>query len=597
MATETIQIAEFAVETATSIKDLKLNISALKKEMEGLTIGSEEYSEVLTELQKNQTALKNAMHATTVDGQEEGKTLEGIAKAANGLGTSYNALVKRMADLTQEFRATEDAAHRANLAGQIREINDQLKEMDAVRGNFQRNVGNYVSHWEGLGNALRSIPPTLGPLRKQMGDIGQTMGMISKQPLLSIIGLLAPLIVKITSELKDNQTALDAVKKGMQALEPVFDFVEKILEKIAGWFAKVVDWLVEFSEQHKDAFKSFVSGAVGVGNAILQFILTPIRNTIDAAKALGTVVQDVFKGNFKQAAQNAKQAAKDIGENFKKGFDFKGNFEAGKAIGEEFIAGLGSTRKKAKDAGRAITEATAEGMLEGADAVLKALAELDRKMDAERARQAQLMKETDAMLADAFGGLTDEIDAQLQAQLDAEWNALQEEKRIKQERIDTLMSFASTLSNVTSAVADIYEADSDANEEAAKKAKAFRTAAAIIDTISGAIAAYRSTIESIPAPANMVLAPLNAAAVLAAGYAQVKQINAVKIGSGDASSTPAIAQAPSFSPSIQQMRSVTGRSEEERLNRMADDSRVYLVYSDLEIANTHQRVRVRETEF
>jgi hypothetical protein len=55
--------------------------------------------------------------------------------------------------------------------------------------------------------------------------------------------------------------------------------------------------------------------------------------------------------------------------------------------------------------------------------------------------------------------------------------------------------------------------------------------------------------------------------------------------------------APAFSPSIQQTRSITGASEEDRLNRMASDSRVYLVYSDIEAAQTAQRVRVRETEF
>ena len=597
MAQETIQIAEFAVETATSINDLKLNIKALKDTMADLTIGSEEYSEALEELQKNQTALKNAMHATTVDGKEEGKTLEGIAKAANGLGTSYNALVKRMADLTQEFRATEDAAHRADLAGQIREINDQLKEMDADRGNFQRNVGNYVSHWEGLGNALRSIPPTLGPLRKQMGRIGQTMGMISKQPLLSIIGLLAPLIVKITSELKDNQTALDAVKKGMQALEPVFDFMEKILEKIAGWFAKVVDWLVEFSEQHKDAFKSFVSGAVGVGNALKEFLLVPIRNVIDGAKAMGQVFQNIFKGNFKQAAQDAKQAVKDIGENFKKGFDFKGNFEAGKEAGEAFAAGLKSSKKKAAEAAAEVKEEVLASLIPSADDIRKAMEKAEaRRAEWEKFLEADL-KELTGMLNEENEAFTDALQAELDAQLDAEYDTMLKEREIMQQRLQSLDMLAGATSSILGSIADMYEVNADEDEQAAQRAKSLRTASAVIDTISGAIGAYMQTVKTLPAPWNVAAAAANAAAVLAAGYAQIKQINAVRVGSGGASGAPALAQAPAFAPSIPQIRSVTGRSEEERLNRMAGDSRVYLVYSDLEIADTRQRVRVQETEF
>lgn len=597
MATETIEIAQFAVETASSIKDLKNNISALKKEMEGLTIGSEAYSEALTELQKNQTALKNAMHATTVDGEEEGKTLEGIAKAANGLGTSYNALVKRMADLTQEFRATEDAARRSTLGGQIKALNEELKRLDQDRGIHSRNVGNYVSHWEGLGDALRNIPPTLGPLRKQMGDIGQTMGMISKQPLLSIVGLLAPVIMKIASSLKENKTALDAVKKGMEALQPIFDFLQGILDKIAGWFAQIVDWLVEFADKNKEVFKNFISGAVGVGNAILQFLLTPIRNVVDAVKGMGSALKNVFKGDFKQAAEDAKKTAKDISDNFKKGFSFKDNFAAGKEVGEQFVAGLGSAKVKA-DAKKA-----------GKDTMQEFLKSLENEVIVEEDFSKVFVYDPDGEIRAQNQQMFDDLIAQRDAydakmaerarveQEAADAAAQQERDRLRQRR-EAYADFAGAVSGIFSSLADIYDANNEADEQAAKKAKQLRTASAIIATISGAIAAYMNTIESVKLPNLAIpLAVVNAAAVLAAGYAQVKQINAVQVGSGGTSPAPALAQAPSFSPAIPQIRSVTGQSEEERLNRMAGDSRVYLVYSDLEIADTRQRVRVRETEF
>ena len=84
---------------------------------------------------------------------------------------------------------------------------------------------------------------------------------------------------------------------------------------------------------------------------------------------------------------------------------------------------------------------------------------------------------------------------------------------------------------------------------------------------------------------------MNAAAVLAAGYAQVKQMNSVKVGNDSSS---AAVPAPAFSPYVAQVRNVTGQREEERLYQ---NQRVFLVYSDLEIANTAQRVKVRETEF
>ena len=81
-----------------------------------------------------------------------------------------------------------------------------------------------------------------------------------------------------------------------------------------------VSKLGDLAGEGTGTFKTIVTGAVGVGNAILQFLLMPIRNVIDAAKGLGNVFSNVFKGQFKEAANAAKEAVKDIGENIKKGF-------------------------------------------------------------------------------------------------------------------------------------------------------------------------------------------------------------------------------------------------------------------------------------
>lgn len=93
---------------------------------------------------------------------------------------------------------------------------------------------------------------------------------------------------------------------------------------------------------------------------------------------------------------------------------------------------------------------------------------------------------------------------------------------------------------------------------------------------------------------KMVLAPLNASAVLAAGYAQIKQMNAVKVGGNSAG---AAVPAPTFPADIKQIRTITGASEEDRLNRMASDTRVYVLESDITRAQNTRKVRVAEASF
>lgn len=603
---EEITILRIGTDQAVrNIADLKNNINELQKSLKNTELTWEQQQAILKTLQLNQAALKDAMHATDA-------SLEEVARAAGAAnvafdaqnqlikdaGYSYNGLVKRMAELDQQFRSTEDAAKRMTIGAQIKSINDELTRLDADRGKFGRNVGNYKSAAEGFAEVLRAFPPTLGKTATEVKNIGTSLALVGKQPILGLVGVLAPLVIKIADGLKDNETALGAIDKLMEAMRPVADFFAGILEKIAGWLSQAVNYILELGEKSGIEFKNIVSGAVGVGNALLQFILTPIRNTIDGAKALGQVLQQVFKGQFKEAAKTAKDAVKEIGDNFKKGFDFKGNFEAGKKVGEEFAAGLKSTKRNAKDAGQQVAEEATKPLLRAWDYMQKMIkAREDMMAQWTKENEEIVQAETDTIGAELQAWL-DEMEAAQWAEIEAEKDADNKRKELQQARIQAAFGYANALSSVLGSIADMYESNGEEDEEATKKAKALRTASAIVSTISGAVSAYMNTIESIKIPQVAIpLAVANAASVLAAGMAQVKQINAVKVGSGTGGSAAVSAPAPVFAPAVVRSQNITGMNEEERLNRMASNQRVYLVYSDLEIANTGQRVKVRETEF
>ena len=595
---ETITI--FRADTGAAVKsigDLKESIKFLKQELDQADIGTKEYADTLVQLQTQQAALKNAMHDTSYETDTQADAFAATAKAAKGLGTSYNALVRQMADLDQQFRATEDAAKRAQLGEQIKAINEQLKKMDEDRGKFGRNVGDYFNKTkEAMKSVIQDLPSGLSVVKRGMDDVSKSMGLLSKQPILGIIALLAPLINKITDGLKDNKTALDAVKKLTDALKPVADFFAGILEKIAGWISKAVDYILELGQKSGIEFKNIVAGAVGVGNAILQFILTPIRNVIDGAKAMGTVLQQVFKGQFKEAAQTAKDAVKDIADNFRQGFDFKGNFEVGKKVGEEFAAGLKSTKRNAADAAKAVGDEAKKELLKTWDDLEKERQHREALQAEARAMAAQEQKDINAIILEDEKATTEAINTLMDEQIAKDLEAREEAEKTAQARIQALQQLAGATSSILGSIADLYDENAAQDEAAAQKAKALRTAAAVIDTISGAVGAYMQTVKTLPAPWNIPAAAANAAAVLAAGYAQIRSINAVKVG-GSSGSAGAVVQAPAFQPAVQRVRNVTGASEEERLNRMASDSRVVLVWSDAEAKMRERRVRIAEGEW
>jgi chromosome segregation ATPase len=536
MAEETITILKVGTEEAVkSVNDLKDNIKSLKQNLGELEIGTEEYQNTLEELKVNQNALKDAMYATTT-------SMADVAAAATGASKSYNSLVHQMAALKEEWRATNDEARRSELGAQIAEINQQLKDMDASVGNFSRNVGNYesgtsvlVEKFDKFGGILKQMPPTLGAAKEQIGKVGETMQLVGKQPILSIIGLLAPIIIKITGALKENQTAMDAVKRLMSSLDPIMKLFEKALEGVAKAVAKVADWLGRMIGKVTERFTQAKEEAENLGDAVTEGIEEATPDAVKAAESMGEKMAEAIENKLMEIDWDKVSAA----------------------------------NAKRIEAEKKIREAAAKEQQEITDMI-----EAD-------------WEQTNA-----------EIDAYFEEMWQKQQEDLQKQRELAQAKIDSMYAVADATSSVLGSIASMYESDEKSAEKNADKIKALRIAEATINTISGAIGAYMSAVTSIPAPYGIIVGAAQAASVTAAGIAQIAQMKKTKVGSSGASSAPsAIVSAPMVETSLPSVRSVTSATEEERLNQMAKDQRVYIVSSDIEAALDESRTRVEESSF
>ena len=662
MAEETITILKVGTEEAVrNIADLKANIKALKegfedasgtmhKGLNDLEIGTEEYKDTLEELKVNQNALKDAMYATT-------SSMEDVAKAATGASDSYNSLVHRMAALKEEFRSTEDAARRADLGGQIKAINDQLKDMDALQGNFQRNVGNYANS---IKDAFGDLSKNVDVFRKSLGAVGGGLnglkdGMegISKSPFIASFGLLVSLAFKLADELKDNETAMAAIKKAMSALQPVMDFFSGIIEQLASYLGDIIVKVTEFVTSN-GLIQKVINGVMGVGNAILQFVIAPFKGIIAAIK--------VFK---EQGVKGLGNAARAFTDEMQHGFSFKENFKAGQAVAENFIAGAKSKKKEVKSAGKELGKEAADGFLDGIeeqidkemqsafDAIEKQMEEankaavkkaderlksLDKATDHqldlnnilvedERARAAkeyQIQAESNqkklSLLEQFMQDALDRNDwdayiafdqQRADLEVEIETNAIREKERLRKQDLkdaektakaqkDLLKGVASATSDILGSIADLYEDDEENSEKNANKIKNLRIAAATIDTISGAIGAFMQASQTIPPPYGQIVGAAAAAAVTASGIAQIAKLKSTKVSgsaSSDTPSTPAVAPAPTLTTEVSNVRSVTSASEEDRLNQMAREQRVYILSSDIEASQNQIKTQVSESSF
>lgn len=574
---EQVKVEIITADAVQNLAQLRDAISKAKGQLEGMDIAGDDYKAQLEEITKMQSLLKNALYATTGD-------FEGLKKAAEGTGTSYNALVKKMADLKREFRATEDAARRMELAKQITEVNDALKDLDASQGVFSRNVGMYA-------DTLKHFPPTFGKMKKELGDIGETLNIMGKQPILGMVGLLAPLIMKIADGLKDNEKALAGMKKLMDALKPVTDFFSGILDKIADVLVTVIDEVSKFLGS-SGLLQKVIQGVMGVGNAILQFVIAPFKGIAAAIK--------VFK---EEGVKGLGNAAKAFGAEMKSGVAFKENFATGQTVADTMLSGMASRKKKAQDAGKTIGKEVEKGLLKALD-VDKILAEMDKK--AQRAEQRK--KDMESLLNPFVEEYLAEQEKEIQAYFD-EMDEVQAYEQAMaeyhQERVKNMLAatdaFASGTVDLLGAIADAYESNGELSEKEEKRVKNLRIAAATISMLQGAVTAYASA-QSLGVPMGPIVGAINAAAVIATGIANIAKIKSTNVSRDSAPSTtaptaPASVQAPALQTAVPTTTVVNGASTETALNNASRPQKVYIVQSEIQAAGNLAEVTEGESSF
>lgn len=170
-------------------------------------------------------------------------------------------------------------------------------------------------------------------------------------------------------------------------------------------------------------------------------------------------------------------------------------------------------------------------------------------------------------------------------------------RALLQESVAMYSSYSAAVSGLLGSLADMYESDTNASQREVRKAKNLRIAGATIDMLSGVVTAIAQAQQLGPI-AGPIMAAINSAAVIAAGTANINKIKAQQVSTGSSgSSTPAVVNAPAVVPSVNEVRNITSDREEERLNQMAGDQRVYILSSDLEADRDQRRVQIAETTF
>ena len=569
----------------TNIKEYKQHIDSLKGTLLGLEKGTEQYNAVATELVKEQQKLTEVMDVA----KGKGEAVEG----------SYDNLSKTMSELKKQFKATGDEAERANLALKINDINNQLKDMDASVGVFSRNVGNYSQAYE---EAFKTV---IGSLDNVDGLLGEVAGNVN-----SLFPLIKQTTAAATAGLKGIKKAIATTGIGLLIvavgeLAAHFDDVRRAV-------GVTDDKFQEFKSTVTGVLKTIVAGVVGVGNSILQFLITPIKTFIEVVKGAGTLIKDVFTGNFKKIKEDAVSAGNAVTNALNSGIKFKANFNKGKEFADNLIQDIQDNLNKSDK--NPVTVTVQPKLKEVDTSNLNSGEDINLKLRQEEEKQAlkdqeRINKEYIDIEKDLYSELNSNLDQYNKDYFEKFKEQQEEEARVLEERRNNIKSFVSSTSDIIGMVADAWESSIKSqietgkiSEEEGKKqfeqVKALETAVAIINTLAAGVEAFKGITKASGGWA-LAAAIAQMVATIGVGMAQVAKIQSTQLGTKSTQvtsvTTPNLGSIVNeYQP--QYVSNITNNTELDNLANALQKNpiKAYVVESD--ITNAQGLTRQREDE-
>ena len=631
-ATEDKLILGVDVEGLNTLNEFKNALAEIRKKKKDLDVTTNEFKVALEAERKIIEKQNDAL----------GKSKKMVI-AAEG---SFDALNQQLAELKTQWKATGNEMERAKLTEQINSVKGKINAMNESIGNFQHNVGNYS-------NAMREVfGGALDAVSGKVKLLNTAFNLLKSNPFLALLGGAALVIKGIVKAIKSSEDAMhrvnvlfapmragaDMVLNAMQGLahkllsvfEAVGGWIGNIMERLAKASPKFAEWNEKFKasiELQKEANAiEKDSREIAIKNAKDQLTISELRAKANDKEKYSAQERLVFVRQANALELEMSERNKEMAERRLKVMEeeaarAENNAETNEKLAQQQIAVYNAQKEYHQKARELLGQENAIlGEIQAnakkvTDIINKGIEEqnksFQKSIEEKRKANAEWMKEQTEAAQDDLAQMFEESNAEMEIIR----NQIKEEQRLKDEaqqkeeeraerKKQITMQSVQAVSSILSSLADIYESNGEADAKAQQKAKNLRIASATIDMLQGAVTAY-ATAQSLGVPAGPIVGAINAAAVIAAGTANIAKMKKTDTsGNSVSSSAPSIGASVSAPAIIQQVpvtRSLTGASEEERLNQIAEntakDQRVVLVYSDVEAAGCRVQVQTAETSF
>ena len=249
------------IQNKIRIKELGDELKRLDKEYKNGNIGLTDYLNKSALLKQRQTELseQNKQYSNLM--RNHAAVIISASSSYNEMNAAVLALEKRLKSMSKDsFLGSEGQ----KTLQQIQTLKNELKSMDAQMGNYQRNVGNYASHWNGLGMSVQQVARELPSLA--VGWNTFFLAISNNLPILA-------------DEIKKARIEYQAMQEAGQKGIPVW---RQIVKSIFSWQTALVVGITLLSVYGKDIMDWI--GSLFKGKRAVDNIVSAERMWVDAMK-------------------------------------------------------------------------------------------------------------------------------------------------------------------------------------------------------------------------------------------------------------------------------------------------------------------------
>lgn len=292
---ENSKVVEIKVDTAgavSAIVDAQKAIAKLKEEEKALRNEMKESNEVTDEQRRNLVANKEAQKAYSKQIQVLSKEVQNNVKLQDNQIGSLKNLRAELSNLTAAYdalsREERESARGREMKDKINAITTELKGAEEETQRFYRNVGNYAGS---LGSIIANQVPQAQNLTMIWHNVNNVLVDARKQMAVTVTTFNAA------------TTATARLSAGLKMLK--IALVSTGIGAIVVALGSLVSYLTRTQK------------GVEIARNAIAGISATIDVLLDRIAMLGSSIVSVFKGDFVQAANTAKNAFKGMGKEIK----------------------------------------------------------------------------------------------------------------------------------------------------------------------------------------------------------------------------------------------------------------------------------------